>query len=89
MRRIATLYASGILAAGTMALVILAGDADAGERISHHHAVRHHVHQRHQYHHVARADRYEEHLRANDCDPGGEYSGYPDWARAAFTCGRR
>lgn len=27
-------------------------------------------------------------LRAESCDPAGEYRGYPAWARAAFTCGR-
>lgn len=27
-------------------------------------------------------------VRAQSCDAAGEYSGYPDWARAAFTCGR-
>lgn len=26
-------------------------------------------------------------IRAESCDPGGRFSGYPAWARAAFTCG--
>ena len=25
--------------------------------------------------------------RARDCAAGGRFSGYPDWARTAFTCG--
>ncbi len=31
---------------------------------------------------------FRDHLRAQSCDAAGEYRGYPDWARAAFTCGR-
>lgn len=27
-------------------------------------------------------------LRAESCDPSGQYRAYPAWARAAFTCGR-
>jgi hypothetical protein len=27
--------------------------------------------------------------RANSCDPAGRYSGYPAWARNAFSCGDR
>ena len=30
-----------------------------------------------------------EHDRAQGCDPAGQYSGYPDWARIAFACGSR
>ncbi len=26
-------------------------------------------------------------IRAESCDPGGRFDGYPAWARAAFTCG--
>lgn len=26
-------------------------------------------------------------IRAESCDPAGRFSGYPAWARAAFTCG--
>ena len=26
-------------------------------------------------------------IRAESCDPGGRFTGYPAWARAAFTCG--
>jgi hypothetical protein len=26
-------------------------------------------------------------IRAQSCDPAGRFSGYPAWARAAFTCG--
>lgn len=25
--------------------------------------------------------------RANNCDPGGRFGGYPAWARIAFACG--
>ena len=28
-----------------------------------------------------------DHVRAVSCDPGGSYAAYPDWARAAFSCG--
>ena len=28
-----------------------------------------------------------EHDRAQGCDPAGQYAGYPDWARVAFSCG--
>lgn len=46
--------------------------------------------------HHTRAERHQrrlinsaEHDRAQNCDPTGQYAAYPDWARSAFTCGRR
>ena len=33
-------------------------------------------------------DRGYEAARANDLDPAGNYKGYPDWARSAFSNGK-
>lgn len=30
-----------------------------------------------------------DHIRAVSCDPTGSYAAYPDWARAALSCGKR
>ena len=49
-----------------------------------------HLRKRQVVHHpVAAKQDSAAHDRAVSCDPAGQYSGYPDWARAAFSCGSR
>ena len=37
----------------------------------------------------AKTEETADHIRAVSCDPSGSYAGYPDWARAALSCGKR
>jgi hypothetical protein len=90
MRRI--VLTAAILALATISTPASAGrDDDYDSRDSYRYSDRAKA-ERHARQHKTRHQRLldsAEQDRANNCDPAGRYSGYPAWARNAFSCGDR
>lgn len=78
----ATSLVLGALAVTGVALAPVSAEAhsrcwrtDSGRKVCRHRS----------YDHRDAAEREYDHMRAKSYDPGGSYSGYPDWARYALS----